>query len=312
MKNNNKAAIEVKNLSKKFGKFYAVKDASFNVSRGKIHGFIGPNGAGKTTTLKAMIGAYYKTQGQIYVDGFKAGTVKAKTRARYIPERASFPPYMNCLEYLVSMAQLAGLKQKEAFKTAGQILKDLNLYNFRFKKPSSFSSGMKKKILVAQAMIIKPTILILDEPAANLDPTARQELFTMFKEIAKTGCSILISSHILAELQDIIEEVTFISQGQIRYSGKVSDLISENGVLISFVNKETVATKAFIKKHKLISTTSGMKATTKTHTAATNIVKDAMTKKIPIISLSFINQNLSVAYDKLVLKYENSVDEGEK
>ena len=299
---NKKFALEITGYTKKFGKFVAVENASFGVSHGKIHGFIGPNGAGKTTTIKAIIGAYAKSSGTIMVEGFKAGSKKAKQKIGYIPERASFPPGMTCTEYLVGMAQLSGFSWKESSRKAKEILKDLDLWKHRHRNPNDFSSGMKKKILVAQALMTDPTVLVLDEPAANLDPTARREMFKMFKDITRKGHSILISSHILSELQYIIDEVTFISQGKIRFTGGINELKSENGIIMTFPDNDK-KTQDFIKKHNFVETTSGWKATTPDGATEMAIVKKAFSQGIRISTVSFLATNLSAAYDRLVQEH---------
>ncbi len=214
-------AIAVENYTKTFKEFTAVKDVSFKVKKGSIHGFIGPNGAGKTTTIKAIIGAYYVNDGNMTINGYKAGTMEAKRDIGYIPERASFPEDMNTLQYLRTMIELSGFKAAEAKERADRILAQLGLTKHGKRKPKDFSSGMKKKVLIAQALILDPSVLVLDEPAANLDPTARADLFNTLRELAATGKTIFISSHILTEMQGLIDEVTFIFQGKVRYSGVI-------------------------------------------------------------------------------------------
>lgn len=227
-----KKLITVKNYTKRFKEFLAVDDLSFSVSEGAIHGFIGPNGAGKTTTIKALIGAYRPTEGEITIltrdpetgedVPYGWGTKEAKVEIGYIPERASFPKDLNCLEYLQLMATLNGLNSKAAIAKAWELLKQTGLEKHALRKPYDFSSGMKKKVLIAQALMNDPRVLILDEPAANLDPTARTELFNQLIALRNQGKSCFISSHILSELQEIVDEVTIIFQGKIRYTGSAS------------------------------------------------------------------------------------------
>ena len=215
-------AISVQNYTKKFKKFVAVKDINMEVGQGKIHGFIGPNGSGKTTIIKTLIGAYVYKNGLIKIHSFKAGTVKANSIIGYIPERASFPSHLNCVQYLQTMAEISGFNSKNAKIKAKEILEQLNLTDLSNRNPNNFSSGMQKKILLAQALLNDPKVLILDEPAANLDPVARKELFDTLFLLKNSGKSILISSHILSELERIVDEVTFIHYGKIIYSGNLS------------------------------------------------------------------------------------------
>jgi ABC-2 type transport system ATP-binding protein len=215
----NLPAISIEKYTKKFKKFVAVQDINMEVGQGKIHGFIGPNGSGKTTIIKTLIGAYVHKNGVIKINAFKAGTITANSLIGYIPERASFPSHLNCIQYLQSMAEVSGFSAKNAKIKAKDIMEELGLMHLSKRNPNNFSSGMQKKILLAQALLNDPEVLILDEPAANLDPVARKELFDTLFLLKNSGKSILISSHILSELERIVDEVTFIHYGKIIYSG---------------------------------------------------------------------------------------------
>ncbi len=224
----NEPVIKIRKLLKRFRKFQAVNGIDLNIGRGVIHGFIGPNGAGKTTTIKMLIGAFIPTSGDILINGHKAGTEDANRLIGYIPERASFPKYSTAFKFLVTMAELSGLTRKQALERADANLKELGLEGFAKKNPNGFSSGMKKKLLLAQALMNDPKILILDEPAANLDPTARKELFDTLLKIREQGKTIFISSHVLSELERVVNEVTFLFGGNVVYSGTISELDKQN------------------------------------------------------------------------------------
>ncbi|XP_023226543.1 uncharacterized protein LOC111627206 [Centruroides sculpturatus] len=241
-------AIQIENLTKRFKKFEAVKKVNITVSPGAIHGFIGPNGAGKTTTIKCLISAMLPTEGKLLIQGLKADRIEAKKLVGYIPESARFPKRISAQDYLYSMALVSGLKKREARKIAQETLQNLGLWEFRRRDPNSYSSGMKKKVLLAQSLLNNPSVLILDEPAANLDPTARSELFEDLKKLAQQGKSIFISSHVLAELQQLINEVTILNRGQVVYSSKLSDQPTNN-YLISSDNQSKLLT--LLRKHKV-------------------------------------------------------------
>ena len=245
---NNENRIVVSNLTKEFGKFTAVKDVSFSVKKGSIQGFIGPNGSGKTTIIKSMIGAYIVDDGSILIKGYHAGTANANKQIGYIPERASFPKYMNTLRYLFTMGELAGLKPRDAKKRAKEILEDLNMTKHAKRKPITFSSGMKKKILLAQALLTDPDILILDEPAANLDPIARKELFDTLINLRDQGKTILISSHILSELERIVDEATFIYYGEVIWSGDIKEFLNQETNLFIKTSDNKLAKKVLDEK----------------------------------------------------------------
>ncbi|MDK2819977.1 MAG: ABC transporter ATP-binding protein [Mycoplasmataceae bacterium] len=218
-----KILISVENLTKHYSKRKnpAVDNISFNIREGEFHAFIGANGAGKTTTIKAIVGAYSRYQGKILIDGQRNDTVKAKRRIGYVPESAIFPKEFTTRDYLESMSIMSGLSSADAKKFTTQKLEELNMLELQHKKPVSFSSGQKKKILLAQAMVHNPDILIMDEPAANLDPFARSELFAILEKYRKDGKSIFISSHILSEVDKYADTATILDGGKIVFHSKL-------------------------------------------------------------------------------------------
>ena len=293
-------AIEVKGYTKKFRKFVATKDVTFTVGHGVIHGFIGPNGSGKTTTIKAMIGAYLATEGSILINGHKAGSIDANKLIGYIPERASFPSYLNTMQYLTNMGELSGLKKKVAKKRSAMILEALGLQDHAKRKPSSFSSGMQKKILLAQSLLNDPKILILDEPAANLDPTSRKELFDQLMMLRDQGKTIIISSHILSELERLIDEVTFLFYGEVISTGptKAFNKRSSSVFIRAQDNEELIQ---FLKSKKY-----NINSHNKTEIEVPNVTRETADKILKEISLSNIkiisyrSNDLQSVYDDLV------------
>jgi len=225
----NKPILFVENLYKRYPrkKQPAINHISFNVYPGQFHAFIGANGAGKTTSIKSIIGAYSLWEGTVLINGKKNTSVAAKKRLGYIPENARFPAKMSCYSYLVWMARLSGVEKEAAKKFAEAKLKELNLKNLRNKSPNSFSSGQKKKVLLAQALINDPDILVMDEPAANLDPKARIELFEKLGKLQKQGKAILISSHVLAELDKYANAATILDGGKIVFTGTTKELFDK-------------------------------------------------------------------------------------
>ena len=302
--NTNIPAVEVQSYTKKFRKFVASKDVSFNVGHGVIHGFIGPNGSGKTTTIKAMIGAYIPSKGKILINGHKAGTTKANRLIGYIPERASFPKHLNTIQYLTAMGELSGLKGKEAKKRAEKILTALGLTAHKNRKPIGFSSGMQKKILLAQSLLTDPKILILDEPAANLDPTARKELFDQLILLRNQGKTIIISSHILSELERLIDEATFIYYGEVIFSGDIKAFNKDRSdVFIKSVDNPKLVT--FLRKHNYT-----VKGDLKTEIHIEYLTRNKVEELFKLLGqsdvkiLSFRSNDLQSVYDKLVQKSE--------
>jgi ABC-type multidrug transport system ATPase subunit len=221
----NNDGIKTNNLVKQFKGFRAVDQINLTVSKGAIHGFVGPNGAGKTTTIKMLIGAVLPTSGTGKILGFPIGSKESKCQLGYVPEKSTFYHDLNALEYLIYMGRLSGLSYDEAKNKANQLLKQFELSDVAFKFPIHFSSGMKKKLTIAQALMHDPKILILDEPTANLDPETRMFVMNLLKKLSnEQQLTIFISSHILTELELLVDEVTLLNKGKIVLSGSINDV----------------------------------------------------------------------------------------
>ncbi len=235
-----KPSLEVESFTKRYkgSKIPAVENVTFNVMPGEFHGFIGANGAGKTTTIKSLIGAYAKFEGSVKMFGHKHSSLEAKRHIGYIPEAAKFPKGMTTLSYITYMSYLSGMPMSKAKKYAKEKLIELGLEKVMKRSPNTFSSGQKKKVLLAQALVHNPEIIIMDEPAANLDPKARFEFFQDLKELQHQGKSIFISSHILAELDKFVDSLTIVDGGKIVFTGSMKDA-TENPELEYFIKGES-------------------------------------------------------------------------
>ncbi|MBR0137691.1 MAG: ABC transporter ATP-binding protein [Erysipelotrichaceae bacterium] len=208
--------VEIKGLTKKFGKFTAVNNVSFSLETGKVYGLIGPNGAGKSTLMSMIMGLLFPTEGTGNVKGHELGSRAALQILGYSPEFTSFYSDMSALEYLWYMGTLSGLSDQQAKERSLELIEQFELKDDMNKKVSKFSTGMKKKISLAQAMIHNPEILLLDEPTANLDPTARFEILETIRKLVKSQqMTVLISSHVLTELQTIITDVIMLEKGKL-------------------------------------------------------------------------------------------------
>ncbi|WP_434325764.1 ABC transporter ATP-binding protein [Mycoplasma leachii] len=197
-----------------------VNDINMSVKSGSFHAFIGENGAGKTTTIKTIIGAFSKYEGEVLINNINIKKAQAKSYIGYVPEVAIFPKELTTIQYLTYLGFLSMLDKKEVEYKINKFLEMFNISNLINEKPYNFSSGQKKKILLIQPLLHNPKLLILDEPAANLDPTARYELFSFLKKInQEENISILISSHNLSEIDKYVDSLTLIHKGKILYSG---------------------------------------------------------------------------------------------
>ena len=220
---------EVRNLTRVFGKTVAVNDISFSFEDGNIFGFIGPNGAGKTTTIRIMATLDLATSGDVFYDGVSATLYPEAVRrvVGYMPD--SLPGYkdIQVWEYLDFFARSFGLKGAERTRALNDIIDFTNLGELRNKFLYALSKGMKQRVSLARALIHNPKVLIMDEPAAGLDPRARHELRTLLKILAEQKKAIFLSSHILSELQDICDGAVIIEQGRLLSAGTLNDLLAQ-------------------------------------------------------------------------------------
>ena len=219
----------VRNLTRVFGKTVAVNDISFSFEDGNIFGFIGPNGAGKTTTIRIMATLDLATSGDVFYDGVSATLYPEAVRrvVGYMPD--SLPGYkdIQVWEYLDFFARSFGLKGAERTRALDDIVEFTNLGELRNKFLYALSKGMKQRVSLARALIHNPKVLIMDEPAAGLDPRARHELRTLLKILADQKKAIFLSSHILSELQDICDGAVIIEQGKLLSAGTLNDLLAQ-------------------------------------------------------------------------------------
>jgi ABC-2 type transport system ATP-binding protein len=238
------AMIETRGLTKKFGKLVAVNNLDVKVQKGVIHGFVGPNGAGKSTTIKLLVGAIRRTSGQGFIKGYPIGSVDARRAIGYSPERPSFYKDWTAFDYLVHMAALSGIKTDEAERRSQDLLEWLELSDFAKSKVGGFSAGMKQRLSIAQAMSHKPELLVLDEPTANLDPDGRMSLLEKLKSLPREqGVTVFISSHILSELEFLIDSVTLINKGRTVAEDSVKVMkeeISLNRYVLNTSNNQAV------------------------------------------------------------------------
>ena len=223
------ALLDVKNLDRRYGKVHAVRDLSFKMQRGQITGFVGPNGAGKTTTMRIAATLDVPDAGDVEVDGLSVLVEPRKARMRIGYMSDQFHPYPNLdiIQYLDFFARAYGLCGTKRHKTVRSVADFCGLLDFADRPATGLSKGMGQRLHLAKTLLHDPLLLILDEPAAGLDPRARIELRNLLKELAKAGKGILISSHILPELGEMCDSVVVIERGQEIVSGSIADIHKE-------------------------------------------------------------------------------------
>ncbi|MCO6455991.1 MAG: ABC transporter ATP-binding protein [Pirellulaceae bacterium] len=218
--------IELRRLHRFFGSTRAVQDISFDVGQGEVFGYIGPNGAGKTTSMRILATLDLPTYGDALVDGFSVVNDPDRVRRRlgFMPDYFGTYANVNCAEYLDFFARSYGLTGRDRHRALRHVMSFTNLDGLAEKPIRGLSKGMKQRLCLGRAMIHDPAVLVLDEPAAGLDPRARIELREMIRELAAGGKTILISSHILTELAEICDRVAIIEQGQLLATGTVEEI----------------------------------------------------------------------------------------
>jgi ABC-2 type transport system ATP-binding protein len=218
--------IELRNLHRVFDQTHAVNDVSFEVYAGEVFGYIGPNGAGKTTSMRILATLDEPTAGDAYVDGFSVVEDPDRVRRRlgFMPDYFGTYQNVNVYEYLDFFARSYGLKGRERLTAIGEVMEFTQLDALAEKPIKGLSKGMKQRLCLGRTMIHNPSVLVLDEPAAGLDPRARIELREMITKLADAGKAILISSHILTELAEMCDRVGIIEQGRLLAVGSVKEI----------------------------------------------------------------------------------------
>ncbi len=218
--------IETKGLTKNFGSLVAVSDLDLYIGVGDIFGFIGPNGAGKTTTMRILVTLLEPTQGIAFIDGLDVTKKGKEVRRRvgYMPDFMGVYDDLKVFEYLEFFAAAFGIEYRKRESIVGGVLELTDLVSKRNAPVDSLSRGMQQRLGLARVLIHDPKVLILDEPASGLDPRARIEIRELLRELKRMGKTIMISSHILSELEEICDRVGIIEHGRLVFSGTLEEI----------------------------------------------------------------------------------------
>ncbi len=219
--------IKVEGLTKRYGPTVAVDDISFSVEKGQIVGFLGPNGAGKTTTMRVLTGFLPPTAGTARLAGFDVleQPLEVKRRIGYLPETPPLYPEMEVSEYLMFVGRLKGVAKGEVARRVDEVSGLCAIGDVRSKLISHLSKGYRQRVGLAQAIIHNPDVLVLDEPTAGLDPKQILETRQLIKDLAKAGAhTIILSTHILPEVEQTCEQVIIINKGRLVATDSVENL----------------------------------------------------------------------------------------
>lgn len=254
MSDNKKPIISAVGLSKVFRDFWsrpkakAVNDIDFEVYEGEVIGLLGPNGSGKSTTVKMILGLLYPTAGTLSVFGQSPRAVETKQQVGYLPEESYLYKYLTAIETLDFFGALFNLSAEERRSRSDQLLEMVGLSHARRRRVGEFSKGMARRIGLAQAMINDPSLLILDEPTSGLDPLGCKEVKDLILMLKKRGKTVLITSHLLSDVEDICDRVIILYGGKIRATGTLHELLT-----VTDANRITTPALAPAVTDKLIS-----------------------------------------------------------
>ena len=228
---NTEHIVEAVGLTKIFKDFWmrakatAVDGISFNINRGELFGLLGPNGSGKSTTIKLILGLLNKTRGRITVFGREPHDVATKKFIGFLPEESYLYPYLNSIETLDYYGRLYGIDAKTRKNRTEELLEMVGLSQVAHRHVGEFSKGMMRRIGIAQALINDPEFLILDEPTSGLDPIGTRQVKDLLLELKKRGKTILLSSHLLSDVEDVCDRMTILYGGRIHAEGTADELL---------------------------------------------------------------------------------------
>ena len=224
------AVIELEDVRKTFRDFWlrptvaAVDGLSLEVRGGEVFGLLGPNGSGKSTTIKMILGLLDPSGGSVKLFGKSPRSVEARKRLGYLPELSYLHPFLTAKETLMYYAGLCGLNRKVAAERTRQLLEMVGLKDVAKRPVGGFSKGMARRVALAAALIGKPELLVLDEPTSGLDPVSTKEVKTLVKALAAGGMTVLMTSHLLADAEDICDRVMILNHGKSVAEGRVDEL----------------------------------------------------------------------------------------
>ncbi len=225
--------IEVRQLTKTYGALRAVDGIDFDAPAGQVFGFLGPNGAGKTTTIKMLVGMMQPTSGTITIDGVDLAKDPntAKSRVGFIPDRPYIYEKLTGFEFMHFIGGLFRMKADDVSKRGEALLKLFEIDGVRNELVAGYSHGMRQRLIMASALLHRPRVLIVDEPMVGLDPRGAKLVKKIFREQAKNGMTIFMSTHTLDIVEEVCDHIAIISKGKIIASGSVAELRNEAGRL---------------------------------------------------------------------------------
>lgn len=227
-----KAVIEIRNLTKIYRDFWgrpkvrAVNSLSMDVLEGEVFGLLGPNGSGKTTTIKMLLGLLFPSEGEIRILGQPATDVVKNEEIGYLPEESYLYRFLNAEETLDFYGRLFNMSAGERRQRTDELIKMVGLDKARRRQLKEYSKGMTRRIGLAQALINNPKLVLLDEPTSGLDPIGTREMKDLIRKLRDQGKTVVMCSHLLADVQDVCDRIAILYNGELKQLGKVSELLT--------------------------------------------------------------------------------------
>jgi ABC-2 type transport system ATP-binding protein len=231
--------FELDNVQKYYGRFEAIGGLTLRVDSQAV-GLLGPNGAGKSTLIKTLLGLLELTSGSAVVLGHRLPGEARQIRRLigYMPENDCYLPYMTAIEYVAFNGQLCGMPRAEAFRRAHEVLYYVGLGEARYRKLQGFSTGMKQRAKLAQALVHGPKLIFLDEPTNGLDPKGRDEMLQLVEDVKRRGVAIVLSTHLLPDVERVCDSVILLNQGQLVHYGTIAALKDDGRRIIELETKD--------------------------------------------------------------------------
>ena len=232
--------LKIEHLTKNYGDKKAVNDLTLHIEKGMIYGFIGHNGAGKTTTIKACCGILQYDEGEIYIDGvsIKKDPLSCKSKIAYMPDNPYLYEFLSGIKYLNFIADIFGVPQKEREERIKKYADLFELSDDLAQPISSYSHGMKQKLVIISALIHEPRLIIMDEPFVGLDPKASRILKNIMREICDNGGAIFFSTHVLEVAEKLCDRVAIIKNGKLVVSGNMDEVKGNDSLEDVFLELE--------------------------------------------------------------------------
>lgn len=297
--------ISINNVRKKFKSFEALKGIEIDISKKECIGIIGPNGAGKTTLLKIITGIIDPTNGDVTINGNPV--LKEQNNIGYLPQYPKFHDWMNVYDVLEFYAKLSGIKSNEIESTIDEMLELVKLTEFKHKNANRMSGGMKQRLGIAQAMINKPKLVILDEPVSSLDPLGRREVLNLIKSI-KDDATIIFSTHILSDAEEVCDRFCLLKQGTLLDDFYVEDKIAsktDNIVSIEVVSgleewESKINSLPFVKNYSKLKNTFHIEITDSNYETKNHLLKSLVEARVDFSQIEFSTFSLEKYFLEMV------------